>query len=172
MARDLGTYQVAEGVFALRDRLSHTLAQVVAAFERDGIPLPSRQLYTLNRPTVDCEQVAVSYLQGYLGPPGDQGSTPQQCSEPRTVMVEVSISRKWPTVAQGSNQVPSADSIMKASDWALVDTWELLNNLDAISSEPDGYTRSGVIATVNTDRPEGGYITTRLNLTFSVYGTS
>lgn len=169
MPKTIEDFQIAEGAFALRNRLKYTLEQTVAAYERDGVPLPARQYWTINRSSIDCEQVAVSFVQAYLGTPGDQAAEPLACSASRTAVVDVAISRKWPIGATGA-AIP-AKAIMEASDWAAVDAWVLLNNLAQISAEPDGYGGAGVIATVTTDQPTGGIITTRLQLTYGVLGS-
>lgn len=161
---------VAEGVFALRDRLRHTLEQTVAVYEQLNVPLPKRQYYRINRSSTDCEEVTVSYIQSYLGSPGDQASAPVYCHSPRTAVVEVAVTRNF-DIGDGGKTI-SAQKLMASSDWPAVDAWILLNNIEQIASEPDDLGRPQVIATVTTDPPSGGLITTRLQLTYSVLGTT
>ena len=64
----------------LKDFLDAVLAKVVATYEEYNIDLPSRRFWLMGEPAIDCEQLSVSFIQMYLGLPGDQASQPQRCT--------------------------------------------------------------------------------------------
>ena len=91
---------VSDDVTNIVDFLDEVLQRIVDAFESFNIPVPARQYWTVGQPALDCEQLVVTLVQIYLGPPGDQASSPQRCNQPRTAVMTVMISREIPTVGQ------------------------------------------------------------------------
>jgi hypothetical protein len=138
----------------LKTFLDKVLEKTVETFEELNVPVPSRYFWTMGEPAIDCEQLVVSFIQIYLGLPGDEASQPQRCSVPRSAVLRISVSRQVPVVG--------------ANGKAPVDTWvfmELINKLD--QWEP-GEFGMGVIATVEAANPEGGFQTTNMQVTLVV----
>ena len=152
----------------LKDLLEGVLDRVVSIYESYGMPLPTRRYYTFGQPAVDCEQVVVSFAQMYLGPPGDEASLPQRCNMPRTVVMNIFVSRAIPVVG-ANGKAPDGDKIEKAAEVSAVDAWILMNSLYLLDQwEEDGPFGLGVIATVDVDEPQGGFQTVNMQITMAV----
>ena len=54
----------------LKNMMDQVLEKVTSVFTSFGVPLPSRCYWTMGAPAIDCEQLVVSFVQVYLGPPG------------------------------------------------------------------------------------------------------
>ena len=158
---------VSAGALNLKNLMDGVLEKTVEVFEEYNVPLPSRQFWTVGEPAIDCEQLAVSFIQTYLGLPGNQASEPQRCQSPRSVVLTISISREIPVVGV-NGKAPTGDKIEEASRIAVVDAWmfmELINKLD--QWEP-GEFGLGVIATADSSGFDGGFQTTAMQLTMVV----
>jgi hypothetical protein len=158
---------VSAGALNLKNLMDGVLEKTVEVFEDYNVPLPSRQFWTVGEPAIDCEQLVVSFIQTYLGLPGNQASEPQRCQSPRSVVLTISISREIPVVGV-NGKAPTGDKIEEASRIAVVDAWmfmELINKLD--QWEP-GEFGLGVIATADSSGFDGGFQTTAMQLTMTV----
>jgi hypothetical protein len=151
----------------LKTFMDTVLDKIVETYADYNVPLPTRQFWTMGDPAIDCDQLCVSFVQMYLGLPGDEASQPQRCTQPRTAVLTVSLSREIPVV--GSNgKAPTADKIQEGSEIAAVDAWmfmELINKLD--QWEP-GEFGMGVIATAEAATAEGGFQTMRMQVSMVV----
>jgi hypothetical protein len=151
----------------LKTFMDAVLDKIVETYADYNVPLPTRQFWTMGDPAIDCDQLCVSFVQMYLGLPGDEASQPQRCTQPRTAVLTVSVSREIPVV--GSNgKAPTADKIQEGSQIAAVDAWmfmELINKLD--QWEP-GEFGMGVIATAEAATAEGGFQTMRMQVSMVV----
>jgi hypothetical protein len=158
---------VSDDALHLKNFLDKVLDKVVSTYESYNVPLPHRQFWTMGEPAIDCEQLCVSFIQMYLGLPGDQASQPQRCTSPRSAVLSISVSRAIPVV--GSNgKAPSGEKIQEGSEISAVDAYmfmELINKLD--QWEP-GEFGMGVIATVEAATAEGGFETTKMQVTMVV----
>lgn len=151
----------------LKDFLDKVLAKVVETYEEYNVDLPSRQFWTMGEPAIDCEQLCVSFIQMYLGLPGDQASQPQRCTQPRTAVLSISVSRQIPVVGN-NGKAPSGEKIQEGSEIAAVDCYlfmELIRRLDQWEENEYGM---GVIATVEAGNPEGGFETVRMQVSMVV----
>jgi|688.fasta_scaffold435120_2 hypothetical protein len=152
---------------SLKTFMDAVLDKIVETYADYNVPLPTRQFWTMGDPAIDCDQLCVSFVQMYLGLPGDEASQPQRCTQPRTAVLTVSLSREIPVV--GSNgKAPTADKIQEGSEIAAVDAWmfmELINKLD--QWEP-GEFGMGVIATAEAATAEGGFQTMRMQVSMVV----
>jgi hypothetical protein len=158
---------VSANALNLKNLMDGVLEKTVEVFEEYNVPLPSRQFWTVGEPAIDCEQLVVSFIQTYLGLPGNQASEPQRCQSPRSVVLTISISREIPVVGV-NGKAPTGDKIEEASRIAVVDAWmfmELINKLD--QWEP-GEFGLGVIATADSSGFDGGFQTTAMQLTMTV----
>ncbi|NBT49406.1 MAG: hypothetical protein EBT07_16610 [Actinobacteria bacterium] len=158
---------VSAGALNLKNLMDGVLEKTIEVFEEYNVPLPSRQFWTVGEPAIDCEQLVVSFIQTYLGLPGNQASEPQRCQSPRSVVLTISISREIPVVGV-NGKAPTGDKIEEASRIAVVDAWmfmELINKLD--QWEP-GEFGLGVIATADSSGFDGGFQTTAMQLTMVV----
>ena len=155
----------------LNDFLDNVLARIVEVYDEYNVPLPDRQYWTVGEPAIDCEQLVLSFIQIYLGTPGDQASTPQRCTAPRSAVLTLSISREIPTVGN-NGKGPSAEKIEDASRIAVVDAYmfmELIRRLDQWKEDTDPIDFGmGVIATADTSGFDGGFQTTAMQLTMVV----
>lgn len=148
--------------------LQGVLDAVVSTYASAGIDLPDRRYWLLSEPVVDCEQVTVSLMQAYVGPPGDEASLPQRCDAVKTAVMQIQVHRCVPTTsARGKS--PTAAAIQGASEALAIDAFLLLDSANAlemwdISNGPG----LGVIATVEVLQPQGGYQAVLLNLTTAI----
>jgi hypothetical protein len=168
MPSDIDLSSVSEDVKALSNYLQEVLDRTVNIYDSYNIPIPSRRYWTMADPVVDCEQLVVSFIQMYIGAPGDEASMPRRCMDPRSATIHVSVARKVPTVGQ-SGKAPSAETIQDYSELQAIDAWALLHS----AAELDAWNTSGgfglgVIATVDTSEPQGGFQSTVLTLTSAV----
>jgi hypothetical protein len=158
---------VSAGALNLKNLMDGVLEKTIEVFEEYNVPLPSRRFWTVGEPAIDCEQLVISFIQTYLGLPGNQASEPQRCQSPRSVVLTISISREIPVVGV-NGKAPTGDKIEEASRIAVVDAWmfmELINKLD--QWEP-GEFGLGVIATADSSGFDGGFQTTAMQLTMVV----
>lgn len=147
--------------------LQGVLDQVVAQYEAIPLPLPDRRYWTLQQPAADCEQVVVSFMQAYIGPPGDEASTPQRCNSPRSAALQVQVIRCIPTMGP-KGKAPSAQQIQDGSEQLAMDAYVLLDIAGELEQwDPIGF-GLGVIATVSADEPMGGYQAVTLNITMAI----
>lgn len=158
---------VDEDALNLKEMLDGVLARVEATFQSYNVSLPSRRYWTMGRPAIDCEQVTVSLVQMYLGAPGAQVSLPQRCNVPRSATLNVSISRETPVVG-ANGRPPSADKIEQAGMWTAIDAWVLMQSINQLDQWDETGYGVGVIATLDTPEPEGGFQTVTLQITMAV----
>ncbi len=163
----LADYDIDSGALDLKEMMDAVLARVVAVFESYGVPLPKRQYWMVGQPAIDCEQLVVSFLQMYLGSPGDQATEPRRCNNPRSATLNISIARAVPTVGT-SGRVPSGDSISSSSEIAVVDSWVLMQSINDLDVWDETGYGLGVIATLAAAGPEGGFQTSTLEITMAV----
>ena len=152
----------------LADFLQEVLNRVIAVYGSYNMPLPTRRYFTMASPVVDCEQICVSFIQMYVGTPGDEATEPRRCHDPRTATIAIQVARAVP-ITQQNGAPPRADDIQASSYVSALDAWvlmESINNFDVWAD--DGPFGLGVIATVDADPPEGGFQTTRMTLTMAV----
>ena len=147
--------------------LQGLLDRVISTFESYSVPLPGRKYWTVGQEAVDCEQLVVILSQVYLGPPGDQASTPQRCHMPRTAVMTVSLSRAIPSVGQ-NGRPPTAEAIQNAARISAVDAWVMMSSINALDQWEAGGYGLGVIATVDVAAPEGGFQTVNMQITMGV----
>lgn len=143
------------------------LSRIETVFQAYNVPLPSRRYWTMGEVAVDCEQVVVNFLQMYLGTPGDEQSAPQRCHVPRTATVVISISRPVATVGQ-NGRPPSGDKITESSYTSAIDAWVLMECIREFDMWDDSGYGLGVIATLDSSGPEGGFQTVNMQLTLAV----
>jgi hypothetical protein len=159
---------VSEDALHLKDMMDGVLERVQSVYQSYNVPLPSRCYWIMGTPAIDCEQLVVSFNQLYLGPPGDQANTPQRCNMPRTATLEILISREVVTVGQGG-RAPSGDKIQEASVPSAVDAWVLMESINLFDQwDGSGGFGLGVIATVESMGPEGGFSSVSMQLTMAV----
>lgn len=151
----------------LKLMLDRALEKVEAVFQSYNVPLPERRYWTIGSPAIDCEQLVVSFVQAYLGTPGDEASTPQRCQQPRSAVISISVAREVPTVGQGGRP-PSGQTIEQASYISAVDAWVLLESLNQFDQWDEVGSGMGVIATVEGTTPAGGFQVTTMQLTMVV----
>jgi hypothetical protein len=81
------------------DIADHILNTVVTTYADHGISLPERRYLAVGGQgsTVhDCEQVTVSFEQGYSGRPGAQAQEPVKCNSLRTGVYVIEVVRALP----------------------------------------------------------------------------
>ena len=164
---DINKASVSSNAKNLAVFLQAVLDQVVASYASYNMPIPVRRYYTLGDPAYDCEQVVVSFVQMYVGAPGDEATQPRRCNDPRSATINVSVTRSIPIVGQ-NGRPPSAEAIQAAAEIIAYDAYILLDSAAQLDNwEPTGF-GMGVIATVETRTAEGGLQTTVLTLTAAV----
>lgn len=158
---------VSPDVTNIVDFMDSVLERVVDTFESSNVPLPARQYWTVGQAAIDCEQLVVTLIQIYLGPPGDQASSPQRCNMPRTAVMSVTIAREIPTVGQ-NGRPPSAEKISQAAQISAIDAYTLMQAINLLDIWEDGGFGLGVIATADIAEPQGGFQTVNLQLTMAI----
>jgi len=158
---------VAEDATHLRDLMQGVLERVESVFQSYNVELPKRRYWTMGQPAVDCEQLVVTFVQMYLGTPGAQASEPQRCHVPRSVTLAISISREIPIVGQ-NGRPPSPEKLLQAAEVTAIDSWTLMDSVNLLDQWDDTGYGIGVIATMETAEPEGGYQTITLQVTMAV----
>lgn len=152
----------------LANFLQDVLDRVIAAYNSYNMPLPARRYYSLSAPVVDCEQLCVAFIQMYIGTPGDEATEPRRCTDPRSASLSIQIARSVP-ITQQNGQPPSAEDIQQAAEVSALDAWILMESVNQFDSwAGSGPFGLGVIATVDSDPPEGGFQVTRLTITMAV----
>jgi hypothetical protein len=147
--------------------MQNVLNAVIDTYTSYTMPLPGRRYWTLGTPSVDCEQVVVSMLQMYIGSPGDEATSPRRCNDPRSVTLLVQVSREVPTVG-ANGRSPSGDAIQDGSEISAYDAWILLDSSRLLDQWDPANFGLGVIATVETSSPEGGFQTVSMTITMAV----
>ena len=167
MATPINKASVSSNAKNLAVFLQAVLDQVVSSYASYNMPLPSRRYYTLGQPAVDCEQLVVSFIQMYVGSPGDEATSPRRCNDPRSATLLVQVSREVPTVGTNGRS-PSADAIQDGSEISAYDAWILLDSSRLLDRWDPANFGLGVIATVETNAPEGGFQTVSMTITMAV----
>ena len=167
MSTPINITDVSADALRLKEMMDGVLERVQNIFQSYNVPLPSRCYWTMGPPAIDCEQLVVSFVQMYLGAPGDEASAPQRCYVPRTATVEIMIARE--VAATGMNgRAPSAEAIQKSSWMSSIDAWVLMDSLNSFDMWDDAGYGLGVIANVETAGFEGGYNAVTMQLTLAV----
>jgi hypothetical protein len=147
--------------------LSGVLERVEAIFQSYNVSLPQKKYWMMGEPAIDCEQVVVSFLQMYLGPPGAQVGEPQRCHVPRSATLNISISRATPVVGQ-NGRPPTQEKIQQSAEILAIDSWVLMQSVNLLDQwDATGY-GIGVVATLDVNGPEGGFHTTTMTVTMAV----
>lgn len=148
--------------------LDKLLVDLVAGFENYGITLPGRRYWTLGTPAADCEQVVISLVQTYIGPPGDEATSPQRCDAARSATVTIQVIRCVPVISP-RGAAPTPDQIQTASEALAVDLWVTLDLISALDQwDSMGGPGLGVIATGEAGEPQGGFQGVTVTLTMAV----
>jgi hypothetical protein len=79
----------------------------------------------------------------------------------------ISISRETPIVGQ-NGRPPSAERIEAASEIMAIDAWVLMESINQLDQWDETGYGIGVLATLETSAPEGGFQTTDLVITMAV----
>ncbi len=158
---------VSEEATNLRDMLDGVVERVENTFQSYNVNLPNRRYWTLGQPVIDCDQLVVSFIQMYLGAPGDEASTPQRCNVPRSAVLSISIAREVPTVGV-NGRPPSPERIQDAAAQSAIDAWVLMESVRQFDMWDGTGFGLGVIATVDVTPPEGGFQAVNMQLTLSV----
>jgi hypothetical protein len=167
MANIIDTSTVDPDALNLKLMLDGVLAKVVSVFQSYNVPLPTRQFWTLGQPAIDCEQLVVSFIQMYLGPPGDQASEPKRCNSPRSAVLNIMLCRPVPVVGQ-NGRAPSADKIEEGGVISAIDAWVLMEAMQLFDQWDDYGLGLGVIATVDAPVQQGGFQAINMQITMAV----
>lgn len=167
----------------LADRVLNT---VVATYADHGVELPERRYLAVGGAgtTVhDCEQLTVSFEQGYSGLPGSQAQEPAKCAGPRSAVFIIEVVRALPlpntTAANPTTPVPSryatdvegvavlpADVQSEIARKQMVDAMLLLD----AGLRAGETSMVGSLADVSAGSPLGGFQAMTLVLTTSALG--
>jgi hypothetical protein len=148
---------------AVADLMRRVLDEIVAVFEDAGATLPERRYIAVGPQAHDCAQVTVSFMQMYLGLPGQQQETLQRCDVPRSVVLSIQIARPIPAPAARAS-TPRAADISTMTETQTRDAWLLM---DAALGPIHAF-GFGALADVGMTPPQGGYQAIVLNLITTV----
>jgi hypothetical protein len=166
----------------------HILSTVELVFAEHGVALPERRYLSVGTQgsTVhDCEQVTVTFEQGYSGKPGNQAQEPTRCNGPRTAVYSVEVVRAIPVVntpeAAPNTQIPSrygqvmagVDTIepSKMTEVGIRQMRDAAILLDAGMRAADNGIQGG-ICDVTAGQPQGGLQAVILIITASAMQTA
>jgi len=153
----------------LKNLLEGVLDRVEGVYTSYNVPIPERRYWTMGIPAIDCEQLVVHFVQAYLGPPGAQDNSPNRCNTVRSASLIVSVARALPVVMTQGVKPPSPAKISEGSEISAVDAWILLQSLNSLDMwEGEGIFGPGVIATVETGDPEGGFRLVSMQVTMAI----
>jgi|AntAceMinimDraft_11_1070367.scaffolds.fasta_scaffold16462_2 hypothetical protein len=158
---------ISEGATNLRDMMEGVLTRVESVFQSYNVELPNRSYWTMGQPAIDCEQIVVYFQQLYLGTPGAEVGEPQRCHVPRSATIVVTIARATPIVGQ-NGRPPTPAKIQSASEILAIDAWVLMESINQLDQWDETGYGIGVIATLDTTPPEGGFQTTNMTITMAV----
>jgi hypothetical protein len=167
MGTTIDTSTVSADAKNLANLMQNVLNAVISTYASYNMPLPGRRYWTLGTPAVDCEQVVVTMLQMYIGSPGDEATSPRRCNDPRSATLLIQVSREVPTVGV-NGRAPSADAIQDGSEISAYDAWILLDSARELDRWDPASFGLGVIATVETNAPEGGFQSVNMTITMAV----
>jgi len=157
---------IVEDAFNLSNFMDGVLDRVRQVYASYNVPLPARQYWTFGEPAYDCEQVVVSFINLYLGPPGDEANRPVKCNQPRTAVVRISVVRQ--TVVQQGTKAPKAQDIEDSARWQALDAWILIESNQLFDNWDEFANGPGVIATITAGTASGGYQEVSMQLTITV----
>jgi len=168
----------------LADRILET---VVATYADHEVELPERRYLAVggSGSTVhDCEQVTVSFEQGYSGLPGNQAMEPVKCAGPRSGVFVIEVVRALPLsnteAANPATPVPSrygnvtsGVAILPAEVQSAIARKQMRDAMLLIDAGlRAGETQlTGSLADVSAGQPQGGFQAITLVLTLSALGT-
>jgi hypothetical protein len=169
------------------DLADHILNTVVATYADHEVDLPARRYLAVGGPggTVhDCEQVTVSFEQGYSGLPGNQAMEPAKCQGPRSGVYIIEVVRALPLpnteAANPSTPIPSRYGNDVAgvatlpaevqSGIARRQMQDAMLLLDAGLRAGETLAGVGSLADVSAGSPQGGFQAMTLTLTASALG--
>jgi hypothetical protein len=158
---------IPEDAYNLKNMLDGIVERVENVFQTYSVSLPNRRYWTFGEPVIDCEQLVVSFIQMYLGTPGDEATTPQRCHMPRSAVVTISIARQIPVVG-ANGRPPSPEKIQESSSASAVDAWVLMEAVKEFDMWDGTGFGLGVIATVDVLPAEGGFQAVNMQLTLAV----
>jgi len=158
---------VSEDALNMVNMMDGILERVISVFESYAVPLPSRRYWTVGQSAIDCEQLTMALVQGYLGRPGDQQSQPQKCNMPRSATVLITIAREIPVVSI-NGRPPTAQSITDGAKISAVDAWVFLESLNLMDQWDGVGFGVGVIGSVDIPPPEGGFQLVTMTLTLAI----
>jgi hypothetical protein len=167
MPKSISDYDIDEEAFSLRDAMDFILAGLEALYLSSGVPLPTRRYWIVGDAAQDCEQVTVSFLQMYLGIPGDDASVPQKCNAPLSIVVNISISREVKGMDQRGN-APAPEVLQGDAEWAALDAWVIMTGLKDLAPSSIIDPNPAVIATATAPETQGNIMTTQVQLTVQV----
>jgi hypothetical protein len=167
MATAIDISGVSEDALNLKEMMEGVLERVQNIYQSYNVELPNRRYWTMGQPAIDCEQLVVSFAQMYLGAPGSQVSEPQRCHVPRSATLNISVSRETPVVGQ-NGRPPSPEKLEMAASWAAIDAWVLMEGIKLLDQWDETGYGVGVIATLESPAPEGGFQTVTLQVTMAV----
>jgi hypothetical protein len=165
VAESIDKYAIDENGLRLRDAMDNILSSLESVFQSYNVPLPTRRFWTIGEtPAVDCEQAVVTFLQLYLGTPGDDAQVPQDCNAIKSMVVQIRIARKASIPKSGN--APAPETIQNDASWSAVDAMTIMDNLAAF--DYFSVARPTVIATATSNGFQGGYFVTEVQLTLQV----
>lgn len=162
-------YAIDEDVFQLRDAMHSILAGLESVYQSYNVPMPERRFWTIgDTPAVDCDQIAVSLLQMYLGAPGDDAQIPQNCNGIRSMVVQIKVARKRALPPPNARSVvaPTVEQIQNDATWSSVDATTIMNGIGSLDFFSVGTPMA--IATATADGFDGDYFVTTVQLTVAV----
>lgn len=153
----------------------HILNTIATTYNEHEVSLPLRRYLAVGGQgdTVhDCEQLTVSFEQGYSGSPGNQAMEPAKCDSIRTAVFIVEIVRciptinsekpsaqtatpsRWDSVVNNAVQTIPVEVLTAVAKTQMVDAMLLM---DAGMRAGDNTMSSGALVDISVGAPQGGF---------------
>lgn len=158
------------------------LRQIELTYAEHEVGLPTRRYITVGgegETVHDCEQVTVSFEQGFSGLPGEQAQSPATCNSPRSAVFVVEVVRCIPTADSASASKSrygsttslnnlSADTMTEIAKTQMVDAMILLEA--GLSAGENALT--GALVDVSAGTAQGGFQAMVMQITCSAVSST
>ena len=127
-----------------------------------GRPVPSTIYATEGTPVHDCEQLTITLLQVYFGPPGEQAETPNPCDGMITGVFQLELVRCMSPSYNAKTRSGGTPEEKHTSSMELYKDAAVLMRTPTYMPSPD-FDRD-VMGDLTIGEPSGGYIAITMNI--------
>lgn len=152
-----------DGKDAIATFMQSMMDTIVEKYAAEGVELPERQYLAVGEVVLDTEQLTVSFIQMYLGPPGHQPDAVSRCHDPRSAVFQVQLTRCVPSPTTRTSG-PTAQAMTDHTWEKTADAWLLMDGV--LEAYRDDFL--GVMVDVSVSPAQGGFQSVILNVTSGI----